>query len=60
MSGTVLEVNAEPAGRAGIVNDDPYGDGWLIAVAILAGVPDSLLDAANYRQLVDPDGAGSA
>ncbi len=51
ISGTVLEVNAALGDDPGLVNRDPYGDGWLYR---LGGVDDAelsaLLDAETYRQ----------
>jgi glycine cleavage system H protein len=36
------------------VNEDPYGEGWLIRVRLNdPGEADSLLDAAAYKQLVE-------
>jgi glycine cleavage system H protein len=34
VSGEVVEVNKAAVGEPGIVNDDPYGDGWLIRVKL--------------------------
>ena len=53
VSGKVLEVNAELGEHPEWVNDDCYGDGWMIAVRLdeeeeLA----SLLDAKAYRRHV--------
>ena len=53
VSGKVLEVNAELEEHPEWVNDDCYGDGWMIAVRVeeedeLA----SLLDAKAYRKHV--------
>jgi len=50
LSGEVLEVNAKVVDAPETVNDDPYGDGWLVRVRL--GEPselDTLLDAAAYR-----------
>jgi glycine cleavage system H protein len=50
LSGEVLEVNAKVVDAPETVNDDPYGDGWLVRIRL--GDPselDSLLDAAAYR-----------
>lgn len=53
VSGTVVEVNAgleaDPAG----VNNDPYGNGWMIKVKLSEGADlSSLMDAAAYEALV--------
>jgi len=34
VSGEVVEVNKAAVAEPGIVNDDPYGDGWLIRVKL--------------------------
>jgi glycine cleavage system H protein len=53
LSGEVLEVNQKVVDAPETVNDDPYGDGWLIRIR-LSSPPevDSLLDAAAYTQLL--------
>jgi glycine cleavage system H protein len=53
VSGEVVEVNAELANHPELVNGDPYGDGWMITIAVessdeLAG----LMDAEAYRRHV--------
>jgi glycine cleavage system H protein len=36
------------------VNDDPYGEGWLVRVRLAeSNELDSLLDAAAYKQLLE-------
>jgi glycine cleavage system H protein len=52
VSGEVLEVNGELAGKPELVNDDPYGGGWMIAVrAADPGQLDALLTAEEYEKL---------
>ncbi len=51
VSGEVVEVNADLADRPELVNEDPYGRGWM--VAIRPADPDevaSLMDAPAYAQ----------
>ncbi len=53
ISGEVLEVNSQLESSPEVVNQDPYGDGWMVKVSI--GNSDELndlLDAAAYRELV--------
>ncbi len=53
LSGEVLEVNAKVVDEPETVNEDPYGDGWLIRIRL--GDPseaDALLDVAAYKQVV--------
>ena len=53
VSGKVLEINAELEEHPEWVNDDCYGDGWMIAVRVEEEEEvASLLDAKAYRQHV--------
>jgi glycine cleavage system H protein len=50
LSGEVLEVNQRAVDEPEIVNEDPYGDGWLIRIRMTdAGEADTLLDPDAYR-----------
>ena len=50
LSGEILEVNQKAVDEPEIVNEDPYGDGWLVRIRMSAPSElDSLLDAAAYR-----------
>jgi glycine cleavage system H protein len=54
LSGEVLEVNAKVVDAPETVNDDPYGEGWLIRIRMSS--PDELeqlLDAAAYKKVLD-------
>jgi glycine cleavage system H protein len=51
LSGEVLEVNRAVADAPETVNDDPYGEGWLVRVRLTdPGEADALMDAAAYKQ----------
>ena len=53
LAGEVLEVNQLVVDAPETVNDDPYGDGWLIRIRLSdPGQASSLLDAAAYRQVL--------
>jgi glycine cleavage system H protein len=53
LSGEVLEVNARVVEEPESVNEDPYGDGWLIRIRLTNPAEiDSLLDVAAYKQVV--------
>jgi glycine cleavage system H protein len=53
LSGEVLEVNAKVVDAPETVNEDPYGDGWLIRIRMSnASETETLLDAAGYRQVL--------
>jgi glycine cleavage system H protein len=50
LSGEVLEVNAKVVDEPETVNDDPYGEGWLIRIRMSdASEVDALMDADAYR-----------
>jgi glycine cleavage system H protein len=50
LSGEVLEVNAKVADAPETVNDDPYGEGWLVRIRLSnPSEAGSLLGAAAYR-----------
>ena len=49
--GEVAEINEALEGDPGIVNKDPYGEGWMIKLRIRSrGDLDQLLPAADYAQ----------
>ena len=50
LSGEVLDVNQKAVDEPEAVNDDPYGEGWLIRIRISdPGEIDALMDADAYR-----------
>jgi len=50
LSGEIVEVNADLADAPERINDDPYGEGWMVKVRLTdAGERDSLMDAATYQ-----------
>ncbi len=50
VSGEVLEVNEELDAAPELVNNDPYGKGWIIRIAIKdAAELDKLMDAQTYE-----------
>jgi glycine cleavage system H protein len=49
LSGSVVEVNAALAENPAVINEDPYGEGWLVKVRLAnPSERDELLDAASY------------
>jgi glycine cleavage system H protein len=53
LSGEVVEVNAKIVDEPEIVNEDPYGEGWLVRIRLSdPSEADSLLDVDAYRQLL--------
>jgi glycine cleavage system H protein len=54
LSGEVLEVNQKVVDAPETVNEDPYGDGWLIRIRMSStGERDQLLSAAEYRKVLE-------
>jgi glycine cleavage system H protein len=50
LSGEVLEVNEKAVDAPEVVNDDPYGEGWLVRIRMSdPAEADSLMDADAYR-----------
>ncbi|MDQ3103540.1 MAG: glycine cleavage system protein GcvH [Actinomycetota bacterium] len=53
LSGEVVEVNAAAGTDPELINNDPYGEGWLAKVKLSDPAEvDSLLDVAAYRELL--------
>jgi glycine cleavage system H protein len=56
LSGEVLEVNQRAVDAPETVNEDPYGDGWLVRIRLSSpSERDQLLTAAEYRRLLAED-----
>ena len=54
LSGEVTEVNATLAENPEKINQDPYGDGWMVKVKLSdPSEADGLMDAAAYRKLLE-------
>jgi glycine cleavage system H protein len=51
VTGKVLEVNALLDASPEKVNEDPYGEGWMIRLEIKGGL-NNLLSAAQYKELI--------
>ena len=49
LSGEIVEVNTSLSDKPETINDDPYGEGWLVKVKLSdPSETDQLLDAATY------------
>ena len=54
VGGEVLEINPELEEHPELVNEDPYGKGWLIRIRPAdLNQMDTLLDAAAYRSIIN-------
>jgi glycine cleavage system H protein len=56
LSGEVVEVNEALSDNPEQINEDPYGEGWLVKVKLSdPSEADALLDAPAYRELLTDD-----
>ncbi|RLD30753.1 MAG: glycine cleavage system protein GcvH [Bacteroidetes bacterium] len=54
VGGKVLEVNAKLEDTPELINNDPYGDGWLIKMRLNdVSELDLLADAASYKEMIE-------
>ena len=56
IAGEVLEVNTRLEDEPNLVNNDSYGDGWLVKMRGAAEGED-ILDAAGYQEFLDQESA---
>ena len=53
VSGTITELNPALAGAPEAVNNDPYGEGWMVKMTVNEPADvEALLDAAGYEAVV--------
>jgi glycine cleavage system H protein len=54
LSGEILSINKDLEEEPSLVNDDPYGNGWLLAVEIDDPKElEDMLNAADYEELLE-------
>lgn len=53
VAGKVLDKNSQVEDNPELVNSDPYGEGWLIALDADSSALDGLLEADDYRKLIE-------
>ena len=52
--GTIIEINAELDNSPELLNDDPYGDGWIFVIELSdASTVKDLLIPQKYRELIE-------
>jgi glycine cleavage system H protein len=57
LSGEIVAVNDAAAERPELINEDPYGEGWLVRVKLSdPSEVEELMDAEAYRRLLAEDG----
>ena len=60
VSGTVVERNPSLADSPELVNQDPYGDGWLVVIQMTnPGELEGLMDSAGYQRSLKEAEQGS-
>lgn len=53
LAGTITEINPDLEGAPELVNQDPYGKGWMVRMTIAdASAVAGLMDAAAYKALI--------
>ena len=52
VDGTVLEVNGKLDANPEMVNQDPYGDGWMVKIGLSPEAAEALLSADAYKALI--------
>jgi len=60
VAGEVVEVNKSAVGEPGIINDDPFGDGWLIRLKLSSDAgAENLMTAEAYETYVREEEQGA-
>lgn len=49
VAGEIVEVNGRLDGEPALINNDPYGDGWMIKVRVAPGGDAGLMSAGEYQ-----------
>ncbi len=53
IAGTIIEVNSALEKNPELINNDPYGEGWMIKLSVDNPADlDALMDAAAYEKLI--------
>jgi glycine cleavage system H protein len=56
VTGEVIEVNEALAEKPELVNTDPYGDGWMVKVKLVApDEEDELMNAEEYEEYIEKE-----
>ena len=59
LAGEVVEINKQAVEDPAALNDDPYGDGWMIKLKLSTEDLTNLLDAAGYEAFVKEESEAS-
>ena len=52
LEGEIIEFNEALEASPEMVNESPYGDGWMIKVKVSGELPEDLLSAEEYAKLI--------
>ena len=55
INGEVIEVNTALSDAPELINQDPYGAGWLFKIKIVGELPLTLLSAQDYQSMLDEE-----
>lgn len=57
LSGKIIEVNEELKESPGLINEDPYGKGWIAILEVSDQVEiENLMDAKEYKAFIQEEG----
>jgi len=56
VAGEVVAVNAALQDHPELLNQDPFGEGWLVRLKVAPGAAAGLLDAATYEKFLAEEG----
>lgn len=60
VNGTVTAVNPQVEEKPGLLNSDPYGEGWIVELEPAEGALDGLLTPEEYRAYTSEETEGEA
>ncbi len=53
VSGKIRDKNAAVEQNPELINEDPYGRGWLVSIEAVAGALDDLMSAEDYQRFTE-------
>ncbi|HEY3781658.1 MAG TPA: glycine cleavage system protein GcvH [Fimbriimonadaceae bacterium] len=53
VGGTVTEINSALASKSELLNEDPYGLGWIVKIKLDGSGDGHLMDAAEYSKSIE-------
>ena len=52
LTGEIIDINEELHEKPELVNEDPYGEGWMIKIKVNSSEMSDLLNSEQYKKLV--------